>query len=130
MEEVDLLTIFNTVIRPTLEYAVPTYHPMMLKQEMAEDFEQIQKRASKIIFGWNSHYKDIIAAGKMEKLSDRREKMTLNFAKKAAESERFSSWFPKKQYNVDLHVEKVYEEQFARTERLRKSPDFHNEKNA
>ena len=53
LEEQDLLKVFNTVVRPTLEYAVPTYHSM-LTGEMRDEIEQIQKRASKLIFGWDS----------------------------------------------------------------------------
>ena len=50
--ESDLLRTFNTVIRPTLEYAVPTYHPM-LTAELRDQIESTQKRTSKLIFGWD-----------------------------------------------------------------------------
>ena len=36
----DMLKIFNTCIRPTLEYVAPTYHPMLTK-EMAEEIENM-----------------------------------------------------------------------------------------
>ena len=32
MSQADLLKIFETVIRPTLEFAVPTYHPMLTEE--------------------------------------------------------------------------------------------------
>ena len=38
----DLLRTFNTLIRPTLEYAAPTYHPM-LTAELRDRIEYIQK---------------------------------------------------------------------------------------
>ena len=126
MEEVDLLTIFNTVIRPTLEYAVPTYHPMMLNQEMAEDFEQIQKRASKLIFGWHSSYDEVISSGKMETLDSRRENLTKKFALKTSKNKRFGSWFREKDYGtLNLRSKKKFEEDYARTERMRKSPVYY-----
>ena len=80
--EEDLLRTFNTLVRPSLEYAAPTFHPM-LNAEMSITIEQIQKRASKLIFGWDSSYETIISTGKMESLESRREKLTLNFAKKS-----------------------------------------------
>ena len=71
----------------------------MLKGELRDDIEQIQKRASKVIFGWNSSYDELIASGKLVSLEDRREKLTTNFAKKAAQDERFKHWFPIREYH-------------------------------
>ena len=121
----DLLNTFNTFIRPVLEFAAPTYHPM-LTLEMLDEIEGIQKRASKLIFGWNTHYDEIIESGKMELLDNGREKLTVNFARKTAKQERFTDWFEEKKYNgLNLRHEKKYEEKFARTERLKKSPLYH-----
>ena len=75
-EEDDLLRIFNTIIRPTVEYAVPMYHPL-LTNELSDAIEGIQKRASKIVFGWQTDYDSLIASGKIESLYQRREKLTL-----------------------------------------------------
>ena len=105
-----------------MEFAVPTYHPM-LTSELSDSIESIQKRASKIIFGWNTNYDVLVESGKLETLHDRREKLTLNFAKKAANDPRFEHWFPRRNYGeLNLRREVKYEETFARTERLRKSP--------
>ena len=64
-----MLKTFNTV---TLEYAVPTYHPM-LTGEQRDQIEQFQKRASKIIFGWGMDYDTLMASGKMETLESIRD---------------------------------------------------------
>ena len=88
LKQSDLLKTFNSVIRPTLEYAAPTFHPM-LTLEQRDKIEQVQKRASKIIFGWDSNYDELIDSGRLETLDSRRERLTLNFAKKAANDPRF-----------------------------------------
>ena len=127
LKENDLLTAFNTLMRPTLEFAVPTYHPM-LDIGMCDRIESVQKRAAKLIFGWNSNYDTLVQSGKIVPLKTRREELTLKFAKKAAESERFAAWFTEKSYeNVNIREKnrKRYEERFARTERLKKSPLFY-----
>ena len=123
----DLLMTFNTIIRPTLEYAAPTFHPM-LNQEMRDNIESIQKRASKLIFGWNTSYDEIIQAGKMVTLDRRREELTKKFAIKASKSARFSGWFEEKSYlglNIREKCRKKYIEKFARTDRLKKSPIYY-----
>ena len=86
--EEDLLRAFNSVIRPTLEYAAPTYHSM-LTQEMRDQIEWVQKRASKLIFGWGSNYDEVIASGKMSTLEERREELTKRFAYKTSKNPRF-----------------------------------------
>ena len=67
---------------------------------MSDRIESVQKRASKLIFGWNSNYDTLVETGKIVTLEKRREELTLNFAKKAAESERFSVWFKEKNYST------------------------------
>ena len=125
MEQQDLLKIFNSVIRPTLEFAAATFHSM-LTSEMSDEIEYIQRRASKIIFGWDSHYRDLVSDGKLETLAQQRETLTLNFAKKAQASDRFRDWFPERQYSgFNLRSEKRFEESFARTTRLQNSPVFY-----
>ena len=127
MKEEDMMKIFNTIIRPCLEYAVPTFGPM-LTEEMKNELESIQKRACKIVFGWDSSYSELIASGRVESLEKRREKLILNFAHKCVKNPRFVSWFPERNYdgmNVELRARQKYEEKYARTERLKKSPIFH-----
>ena len=119
----DLLRMFNVYIRPTLEYACPTFHPM-LTGGMRDDIEMIQKRACRIIFGINMSYDVLVNDKKIETLEARRERLTVNFAKKCANSERFKHWFVKKP-ETNLRRSLVFEESFARTERLKKSPLYY-----
>ena len=123
MGKVDLLKIFNVFIRPILEFAAPTFHPM-LNNTMKDEIELIQKRACKMIFGWDSSYDVLVSNGSIETLDSRREKLTINFAKKCASSARFGHWFEEKPAN-NLRSGLRYEEKFARTERLKNSPLFY-----
>ena len=44
----DLIKVYTTQIRPTLEFAAPVWHPALtLKEE--EDIERVQKATTKII---------------------------------------------------------------------------------
>ena len=72
MSEVDLFKIFNVFIRPLVEYAAPTFHPM-LNGLMTDQIEQIQKRACKLIFGWDASYDNLVNTGKIVTLKKRRE---------------------------------------------------------
>ena len=92
---------------------------------MSDQLERIQKYACKIIFSWGVDYEDLVENGKVERMSTRRERIALNFAIRTEKNPRFRKWFPKKNYNgVELRTELEYEERFARTERLKKSPLF------
>ena len=115
--------MFNVYIRPTLEYACPTFHPM-LTNSMSDDIEMIQKRACKIIFGLNYSYDELVDQEKIDTLYSRREKLTLSFAKKCTNNDRFKHWFVKRPES-NLRRSLVYEENYARTERLKKSPVFY-----
>ena len=127
LPESDLLKFYIAFIRPTLEYAAPTFHSM-LTADMTDKIEGIQRRASKLIFGWDTHYDDIIASGRMITLEKRREELAEKFAKKTCKNPRFSHWFQEKDYsriNIRHGNRKKYEERFARTERLRNSPVYY-----
>ena len=122
MESEDLIKIFNSVIRPTLEYACPTYHPM-LNNEMTAEIERVQKQACKIIYGFDCDYERLINNNKIETLASRREKLTLNFAEKTQKNPRFAHWFPLRTHEgPELRRNLKVEETYARTERLRRSP--------
>ena len=66
----------------------------------------------------------LVENGTIETLEARREQLTLNFAKKCASSERFGHWFKRKP-ETNLRNSLTYEESFARTERLKKSPLYY-----
>ena len=98
---------------------------------MSDDIELIQKRACRIVFGYDKPYDHIIEEGLLPSLNTRREEITLKFATKCANSNRFRSWFPEKIHYKDiengheLRNELKYVEEFARTDRLKNSPLYY-----
>ena len=103
----------------------------MLTKQMSDEIETIQKRACRIIYGYDKPYDQIISDNLLPSLSTRREELTLKFATKCANSARFGDWFPKKEHYEDivnghcLRTEKTYREDYARTDRLKNSPVFY-----
>ena len=122
-----VLEAYKVMLRPILEYCSPIYHSM-LTLGMSEDLERQQKTALKMIFGFGLTYEDLLAKANIRRLSDRREEACLNFAKKMSESVRFGVLFPKNEYEEDTPVlrnRKTFTEEFARSERLYRSPLYH-----
>lgn len=58
---------------------------------------------------------------KLEKLSTRRRRLCLNFARKALKHEKFRNWFVRTN-NEDMNKRAKYAETIARGKRLFKSP--------
>ena len=119
----DLLRIYLAVLRPVLDYASPTYHSLLTKQQTVL-LDSLQKRAAKIIFGISSSYSDIVSSGQLKSLEQRRRELCISFAQKAASSAKFgSSWFPRKQVSeYNIRNPEIYLDTRARTERMRKNP--------
>ena len=124
MSKEDMLFIFNTTIRPSLEFAAPTFHSM-LTAEQRDRLERVQKRACKLIFGWDTNYDTLVANERIETLDSRRERLTINFAKKTVKNERFADWFEENEPERTLRRTKKYKESYARTDRLRNSPLYY-----
>ena len=119
----DLKIVYLSAILPVLDFASPTYHPLLTTTQSLQ-LEALQKRASKVIFGAKSSYQQIIASGCLQLLEDRRKQLCINFAKKAAADPRFADrWFPTKRatpYNT--RYPEVYQIEKPWTERMKKNP--------
>ena len=86
--------IFKTFIRSRLEYASTVWHNSLTVSNR-NDIERIQKSAMKVIFKDDyQSYEKSLKVLKMEKLHERRERLSLSFAKKCLKHEKFSSMFP------------------------------------
>ena len=124
MEIVDLITVYRCVLLPILDYTSATYHSMLtLTQDLR--LERLQKRSLKIIFNNDCQYQELLNRSNLTTLHERREKIVLNFARKAAHSEIFKYWFPlSEETGHDLRRPLKYKEFHARTDRLYNSPLF------
>ena len=123
MDSEDLRKIYLSVLRPVLDFASPTYHPLLSKTQTYM-LEALQKRAAKVIFGTERSYSDIISSGDLQLLEERRRNLCLSFAKKTACSERFgAAWFPKRPKSIhDTRKPERYQENKVGTERMKKNP--------
>ena len=118
----ELVDIYCKHIRSILEYAAVVWHSALTKLNIS-DIERVQKSALGIILGTRYNgYQNALDTLNLEKLSERRTKLCLSFAKKAFKSEKYSSWFApdKKVYNTRRTVKKLKNVQ-TRTARLKKS---------
>ncbi len=69
---VDLISIYCSIVRSVLEYAMPVWHVGLSKAQSC-DIERVQKRCLRIIFPLLS-YKEALHISGLERLSARREK--------------------------------------------------------
>ena len=82
--------------------------------------ERVQRIAIHIIYGKKLSYKESCKNFKIEKLTDRREKLCTNFAKKALKHEKFKDWFVKQ--DEDVNIKTKFLQTRARRKRLEKAP--------
>ena len=120
-----LLQIFRTQVRSLLEYGAVTWHSM-LTDENSKSIERVQKSALSIILGPDYIcYENALERTKLERLDQRRIKLSLSFAKKAVNHPQHSSWFNLEQTDKQIHtrsVKPLCKPVQARTQRLSKSP--------
>ena len=74
----DLLTVYTTVVRPTLEYACTAWSTS-LTLGLQSDMERIQRRAMNIIYP-NTPYIEVLANAQLTSLKQRRAHLCEHFA--------------------------------------------------
>ena len=122
----ELLRVYRVFLLSVLDFASVVYHPILTAEQSAQ-LEALQRSAMKLIFGRTRSYDEILAEESVERLRDRRERMTDKFILKAAKNHRIKdTWFPKRGIiGHDLRRDVFYHEAFARTSRLYNSPIFY-----
>ena len=70
MSDSQMLKVYNSRIRPILEYAAPAWQPGLTQAQTGE-LEYVQKRAFRIIWPYR-HYKDCLEMNNISSLQDRR----------------------------------------------------------
>ena len=88
-------------LRSILEFGVPVWNGAISQKEV-NMLERVQRIAIHIIYGKKFSYKESYKNSKIEKLTDRREKLCTNFAKKALKHEKFKDWFVKQDEDVNI----------------------------
>ena len=119
----DLKTIYNCYIKPVLVYATPVWNGGITREQAAR-LESIQKRALRVILGREYYsYEAALSRLQLPLLSDYRESICIDFAKKlSAPESRFGHLFPSRDPTVRTtrHSRKVPQMKY-RTNRLRDS---------
>jgi hypothetical protein len=89
----EMIDVYFKQIRCVLELAVAVWTPGLTKAE-SNQIERVQKCALHVIVGdsYESYNQAIDILG-VEKLSDRRSKLCLNFAKRLEKHPKYSNWF-------------------------------------
>ena len=94
MGEAELLAVYKSTLRPTLDFACVSYDSL-LTAEQAEAIERLQMRAMKAIYGDLVSYRTVLEAGKIERLDVRRKELFEKFAMKVEKNERLRlKWLP------------------------------------
>ena len=127
LDEERLLGVYNSAIRSTVEYCSVVYHSM-IPGYLAEELESIQRRALRIIYGWDTDVRTLMEVKGIEELKQRRENAVLKFALKNEHVGKFGGkWFRKKEERTQGASTRganpaKYEIPFCRNERKKSNP--------
>ena len=119
----DMKNVYILFIRSLLEQSAPVWHSSLTEQDSAS-LERVQKSAVKLILG-NRYigYKKSLQKLDLQILSERRQELCLNFAKKCVKNPKTSHMFPMniKKHQIQTRIPENFKVQYANTERFRKS---------
>ena len=119
----DMKEIYIIFIRSILEQSSNVWHSS-LTQENIDDIERVQKSALRIILNYRyKTYNNALNVLEIDTLSNRREKICLEFAKKCTKHPKLKHMFPlnNKNHEMITRDEEKYMVQFANTARLQNS---------
>ena len=89
----ELLDVYQKQVRSMMELAVPVWEPNLTVAESMQ-IERVQKAAFSIILGDEYFsYKQALSTLAVDTLSSRRQKLSLNFAKKSYKHTKYQTWF-------------------------------------
>lgn len=120
----ELVEVYKSSIRPAAEYCSVVFHSMMT-DEQDEALENAQVGALRAIYGYGESGRKMRSRGSIPTLRSRRVDQCDKFARKCAESPRFSHWFPLRERRRNTRNNELYVEEYARCDRLRNSPLFY-----
>ena len=117
----DLKIIYKLFIRSILEQSAVVWHSSLI-QRNSDDIERVQKSAVKIMMGQKyDEYDEALKYLNLEKLSERRQKLCLSFAKKCIKHEKAKQLFPLNNHIKHLRNNERFKVNFASSERYKKS---------
>ena len=118
----DLLDVYMKQIRSVAEFAVPVWNSSLTGEDITK-IERVQKIALHIILGEDyKSYNSALNNLGLEKLSVRRRKICLTFAKKAEKHKKFSNWFKLNPKTRTRQKQSKFCDVFSTKVRFEKSP--------
>ena len=113
-----LLTVYQTRIRSTLEFAAPVFHSG-LTQDQSRQIEMVQKKAMAIILANNyTTYESALLSLNLERLDIRRTNLSYSFALKCSKSHQHKTMFPSNHnFRPNMRNPKPYMEHYCKTSR-------------
>ena len=117
----ELVEVYKSMIRPSADYLDVVYHSL-LTDEQDEALENAQLGALRTLFGYKLSGRKLREVAGVETLRERRVKHCDSFAAKCVANPRFSIWFPRNPERNTRTSQEIYQEKFARCDRLKNSP--------
>ena len=114
----DLKTIYNMFIRSKLEHSSVVWSSGLTQGE-SDDLERIQKAAIKVMLRTNyEDYEKALKFLNMKSLVQRRQLLSLKFAKNCLKNEKVKNFFPvNNKHNKNTRNQEKFKVNFARTKR-------------
>ena len=118
-----LLKVFQSRVRSTLEFAAAVFHSGLTKDQ-SRQLESIQKKAFAVILGNQyQNYESALSVLDQERLDQRRLHLCLKFAEKCTQSDKHRSMFPlNPNYRPNMRHPKPFMEHQCQTSRYFMSP--------
>ena len=115
-----LKLVYFQHVRSILEFGSPAWNGAITDIEKKK-LERVQRVALSLIYGRNLTYEKLLTLAEVERLESRRERLSLNFARKAVKHPKFRSWFKQTDSNQPGHRAK-YETSLGRQKKILRSP--------
>ena len=123
-DKFSVLKIYVTCIRSIIEYCSSIYHSMLTLTQ-AKALEDTQKRALRIIFGWDKTYETLLETSGIVTLQTRRIRKHEAFAKKIETNKRFrDKWLIENTSEQHTRKHNKYILPKASTQRQTKNPVY------
>ena len=117
----EMVNIYILFIRSVVEYACVVWHSSISNEE-SNNIERVQKTALRIILKDDyENYRSALKLASLTTLKERRQKLSLSFAKKCIKSDDNADLFPENEKIVNTRPHEKYYVTPAKTERLAKS---------
>ena len=115
----DRLQIYKTFVRSVVEKSCVVWHSSLTQKNIG-DLERVQRAAVKIITNGKYSYREGLQFLNLPTLKERREALTVKFAKKCLTNKIAKNMFKlnQKKHNMKLRHTKKYKEENTNTKRL------------